>query len=103
MITVCEVPACWYVCKLAFVHCSIVSAAVLVCMYVCVCLFLLQSRMHLARALKSAGRLAGSADMYRAVLKLQPDHPAAHYKLGSVLRQLGQQEAAAEAYRCVCV
>lgn len=56
--------------------------------------------MHLARALKSAGQAGRSADVYRSVLQLQPNHPTAHYKLGSVLRHMmGKHEAAAEAYR----
>lgn len=55
--------------------------------------------MHLARALKSAGQLGRSAEAYRSVIQLQPHHKTAHYKLGSVLRQMGKLEAAAEAYR----
>lgn len=55
--------------------------------------------MHWARALKSAGQVARSAEVYRSVLQLQPDHPTAHYKLGSVLRNLGKHEEAADAYR----
>lgn len=55
--------------------------------------------MHLARALKSAGQLARAAEVYQSVLQLQPSHKTAHYKLGSVLRQLGKHDAAAEAYR----
>lgn len=57
--------------------------------------------MHLARALKSAGQPGRSAEVYSSVLQLQPHHPTAHYKLGSVLRHMGKHEAAAEAYRCV--
>jgi hypothetical protein len=57
--------------------------------------------MHLARVLKSAGQPARSAEVYGSVLQLQPHHPTAHYKLGSVLRHMGKHEAAAEAYRCV--
>jgi predicted TPR repeat methyltransferase len=59
--------------------------------------------MHLARALKSADQPARSAEMYRSVLQLQPHHPTAHYKLGSVLRHMCKHEAAAEAYRYVWV
>lgn len=55
--------------------------------------------MHLARVLKRADREARAADVYRAVLALQPDHPQAHYKLAGVLKQLGRREAAAEEYR----
>lgn len=62
-------------------------------------IWLLQAHMHWARALKSAGQVARSAEVYRSVLQLQPDHPTAHYKLGSVLRNLGKHEEAADAYR----
>lgn len=58
--------------------------------------------MHLARALKSAGQPARAVDVYKSLLQLQPDHPTAHFKLGSVLRHMGRHEAAAEAYRCAC-
>jgi Flp pilus assembly protein TadD len=59
-----------------------------------------QARMHLARALKSAGQPGRAVDVYKSLLQLQPDHPTAHFKLGSVLRHMGRHEAAAEAYRC---
>ena len=62
-----------------------------------------QACMHLARALKSAGQPGRAVDVYKSLLQLQPDHPTAHFKLGSVLRHMGRHEAAAEAYRCACI
>lgn len=59
----------------------------------------LQARMHLARALKSAGQPARSVEVYKSVLQLQPNHQTAHYKLGSVLRHMGKLEAASQSYR----
>jgi tetratricopeptide (TPR) repeat protein len=50
--------------------------------------------------LKAADRHARAADAYKAALQLQPDHPTAHYKLASVLKQLGKHQAAAHHYRC---
>lgn len=67
--------------------------------FVC-CVF--QAHMHLARVLKRADRDARAAEVYRAVLKLKPDHPQAHYKLAGVLKALGKHEAAAEQYRSGC-
>ena len=55
--------------------------------------------MHLARVLKRADRDARAADVYKAVLKLKPDHPQANYKLAGVLKALGKHEAAADQYR----
>jgi predicted Zn-dependent protease len=55
--------------------------------------------MRLAHVLKAAERPARAAEAYRAALSLQPRHPTANYKLGSVLKQLGRLQAAADAFR----
>jgi Tfp pilus assembly protein PilF len=53
--------------------------------------------------LKAADRHVHAAEAYKAALQLQPDHPTAHYKLASVLKQLGKHKAAAHHYRCECI
>lgn len=58
-----------------------------------------QTHMRLAHVLKAAERPARAAEAYRAALSLQPRHPTANYKLGSVLKQLGRLQAAADAFR----
>lgn len=55
--------------------------------------------MHLARVLKRADRNVQAAEVYKAVLKINPNHSQAHYKLAGILKTLGKHEAAADQYR----
>lgn len=53
-----------------------------------------QILLNLSRSLKSVKRPARAAEVLASVIKLQPDHPAAHQKRASLLRSLGRKEEA---------
>ncbi len=55
--------------------------------------------LSLARVLRELKRKDAAAVAYRKVIALEPQHPAAHYKLATVLRQLGRRQQAAASYR----
>lgn len=58
----------------------------------------LPARLKLADALLASGDLAGSAELYEAILADHPRTPQAHYGLGRVEAARGRRAAAAEHY-----